>query len=269
MPPVHRFDVDNAAPEAVASYLLRREWQVSLQNKYAYSDEEMGRLMVSVDLDHELYRETKSTPQPEEEGPATVQDYSNIIASTQEGGYTDIRDITMENTSQTWAEREDLHQRTIPDLAWAIRRGCKSLRFMVAEDSVLVYKVIEAHLRYKAHEISHNIQDPPPLLLEALELLEALAKFLHPQVIWTLNQRHEMDMRRGISTAKELAPLVPTFGFGDASKWVKKTPEPAPLARTPAYKERIKGIREVKEEHTLEGGDLFNSDIFKDRINRW
>jgi DNA replication initiation complex subunit (GINS family) len=273
MPPVHRFDVDKATPEELARYLLGKEWMVALQNKYAYSDDELRRLMVSVDLDHELYQDVKADRREvkEEETDAKKPGDFGYMAAAFQDGYRDISSVTTQNTSSVWSDREDTHQRSIPDLAYAIQRGCNNIRFMNPDDAVLVYRVVESHLRYKAHEISHNIQEPPQLLLEALELLEKLAKFLHPQVLYTLNQRSELNKRKGISTPDQLAPLVPTFGFGDRNKWAAKqsTPQPHAPARTPEYVSRVAAVKGARQETTVESQEILNSDIFKDRINRW
>lgn len=237
MPPTQRVDIDNLTHVELVRYMFGKEFLVELPNAFAYSDDEMKSMMVSVDLDVELY-----------DSPA-------LLAAQRA------------SSSKGWGERSDTMTRTIPALAAALDRGCRAIRFLNQDDAVTVFKIIERHLQLKSKELRHLLQAPNDELLMQLAKLEKLAKFLHPQIVFTLNQKEMIARQKGQPTTTFVPPMQPTFGFINKSRWsslkgqevIDKPTEPTvDTTRTSEYQSHID---DVIEHH--------RGDTFKNRIRRW
>lgn len=237
MPPTQRVDIDKLTHVELVRYMFGKEFLVELPNAFAYSDEEMKSMMVSVDLDVELY-----------ESPT-------LLASQRA------------SSSKGWGERSDTMTRTIPALAAAHARGCRSIRFLNPDDALMVFKIIEKHLQLKSKELRHLLQTPKDELLMQLAKLEKLAKFLHPQVVYSLNQKEMLARQKGQPTESFIPPMQPTFGFINKSRWSsskgQQTPQEAitttsEVARTPDYQSHME---DVVAQH--------KGDTFKNRTRRW
>lgn len=237
MPPTSRIDIDNISHAELVRYMFGKEFLVELPNAYAFTDEEMGAMMVAIDPDHELY---------ESQAPLASQRAS---------------------TSTGWAERSDVMMRKIPALASALDRGCRAIRFINQDDAILVFKIIERHLSLKSKELRNLLQAPNDELLVQLAKLEKLAKFLHPQVVYTLKRKEDKAKRTGQSTIVFTAPMQPTFGFSNKSRWSGAKAQEAPqnatesipaVNRTPEYHSHIEPVIEQQD-----------GDTFKNRTRRW